>query len=81
MIAVSAKRILAGLAQTKGKSGTQLEIERELKALIEKRSIASLTEAELEALFEEAAMECAIKDVAAKMRKDGKIPDLAPTIN
>ena len=54
----------------------------ELKALIEKRQIASLTEAELEALFEEAAMECALRDVAAKIRKEGKIPDLTKrTVN
>lgn len=81
MIAVSVTYILKGLASTKDKSGVQLEIERELKTLIKKRGIAALTETELEALFEEAAMECALRDVTAKMRKEGRIPNLATRID
>lgn len=81
MIAVSTARILKSMSNDKGKSGAQIEIERELKALIEKRGIVSLTEAELEALFEEAAMECALRDVTAKMRREGKIPNLVTRVD
>lgn len=78
MIAVPIAAVLAGLETTKGKSGKQIEIERELKTLLDRRKVQSLTEAELAGLFEEAAMEVAYRDVAAKMRREGKIPDLAP---
>lgn len=78
MIAVPVAQILEGLTTTKGKSGTQIEIERELKALLEKRGLQSITEPEIKALFEEAAMEVALRETVTKMRKAGKLPTLHP---
>lgn len=79
MIAVPVAAIMARLETTKGKSGAQIEVERELKAILDKRKIQSVTEDELAALFEEAAVEVAFRAVTAKMRSEGKVPDLTPT--
>ncbi len=78
MIAVPITKVLALLEPTKDKTGAQIEIERELKALLDKRKIQSLTEPELEALFEEAAQEVALRTVVTGMRKAGKIETLHP---
>jgi hypothetical protein len=78
VIAVPVATILSSIETTKGKSGTQIEIERELKALLDKRKLTSITETELEKLFEEAAMECALRDTVTKMRKAGKLQTIHP---
>lgn len=78
MIAVPIAKVLAMLEPTKGKSLVQIEIERELKALLDKRKIQSVTEPELEALFEEAAQEVALRNVVTAMRKAGKLETLHP---
>jgi hypothetical protein len=78
MIAVPVSTILDRLATTKGKSGTQIEVERELKALLDRRQLTTITETELEALFEEAAQECALRAVVSKMRREGKLETLHP---
>lgn len=78
MIAVPIAKVLAMLEPTKGKSNGQIEIERELKTLLDKRKIQSVTETELEVLFEEAALECALRATVAKMRNDGKLQTLHP---
>lgn len=68
MIAVPVSAILKGLAKAKGKSRDQIEVESEVRLLLSKRKLPEITEAELEALFEEAGMEVALRAVAERMK-------------
>lgn len=81
MIAIPIATIRTALQTTKGKSGTQIEVERELITLLDKRRTPDITQDELANLYEQAAMECALRDVVTKMRKDGKLPTLHPLKN
>lgn len=68
MIPVPVSALLVQLAKTKGKSPDQLEVESEVRLLLAKRALPDITEPELEALYEQAGMEVALRAVAERMK-------------
>lgn len=75
MITVPLAKVLDLLKATKGKSPDQIEVEAEVRAMLAARKIERLTQAELEALYEEAGMSVALLKLAAKM-KTGIAPEM-----
>lgn len=79
LIPVPVSLALSTLKLTKGMSALQREIQAQVAKMLAALPLdAMITETELENLYESAAMEVGMKFVTAKLRSEGKIPNLAP---
>ena len=69
LIAVPLAAVLELLQPSARKSNDQIEVEAELRRMIELRKLTTFTEDALQALFEEAGQEVALRKIAAKMQE------------